>query len=142
MHPIPLTLAIPAPLPLFSINPRPVKIGRVRLRELCDAAGIQLRVTGGRKQEIVLHQGVVHYRTPKALYIGVGKNWKLDRVRALRVLEVLAYSFHDYATRESVCGRGLFSVPRRRGRPPITGRPMTARERMQRMRSRRKASHK
>lgn len=31
-----------------------------------------------------------------------------DPERSLRILEILAYGFFDYAARESICGRGIF----------------------------------
>lgn len=111
--------------------------------DLCVAARVESRVTGGSSTEIVLVDGDRHYRSPSTYYVGVGSllvtrstTMEKKMERALRVLEVLAHGFHDYTAREAVCGRGIFNGgPSRVGRPPIGGSAMTSAERMRRMRS-------
>ncbi len=125
MKPIPLTVFIRAPFPLYADSPRPAEMARVTLEDLCTVARIAMRVTGGPREAIVLHAGKDHYREPGYYYVGVGKPWRATRVQALRALEVLAYGFHDYAARECVCHRGLFVATASGGRFPSEGkRPM------------------
>lgn len=119
----------------------PPEYGRTTLAELCATAGIPMRVTGGPVRQIVLVRGAQHYRRPGFYYVGAEKYWPLEtRRRALRVLEILARGFHDYAARECVCGHGLFVAGRPPGRPPIMGRAMSAKERMRRWRERHRDS--
>jgi len=136
MNPIPFTPFIPAPdvLPRGSSGPR--ELGRTDLSQLCKVAEVAMRVTGGEQRTVVIHRGTGHFRAPNTYYVGIGGPWKpRNGVQALRILEVLAHSFHDYATRECVCRKGLFTVPSRRGRPALAGRAMDARERMRKMRA-------
>lgn len=133
--PIPYSLSISPPLPLAANDARPGEIARVTLNELCGQAGVPVRVaTDVPEVTIVLHKGTFHFRSPGFAYIGIGDF--SDREQALRVLEVLAHGFHDYAARECVCGRGLFCAPTKRGRPSLTGRAMSAKERMRKHRRR------
>jgi hypothetical protein len=71
-----------------------------------------MRVTGGRRRKVVCVVGSEHLYSDDTYYVGVGKNWSLSRTSALRVLEVLAYGFHDYVVRECICGRGFFVAPK------------------------------
>lgn len=127
---------IAAPSVLHSSALRPRALLRTTVEKLCEIAEIPYRVTGGSVVRVVLYEGHEHMRSSKCLYVAV-QNWEPDREHALRALEVLAHGHHDYAARECVCGRGLFSTPVRRGRPPVGGRAMTPAERMRRMRARR-----
>jgi hypothetical protein len=121
---------------LFPETTRPTVLRSVTRQELCDAAEIPLRVTGDCGASIIVHIGTQHFHSKNTLYVGVKNCWHLDdKTRALRILEILAYSFHDYAVRESVCGRGLFCVEPRKGRPPLRGKAMSAKERMRKMRA-------
>ena len=52
---------------------------------------------------------------------------------ALRILEILAYGFLDYAAREALRGRGLFLPLAQPGRKS-TGKALTGAERMRRLR--------
>ena len=135
MNSIPMNLDIWAPLALANDEDRPKELARVTLSELCEAAEIPLRVTGSVENTIVLHETEEHFSAPAFYYVGVGlKIWTVSPERALRVLEVLAHGFHDYASRETVCGRGFFTVPSKRGRPRLHGHVMSAKERMRKMR--------
>lgn len=125
----------------------PTPAREVTLRELCEVAGILCRVTIEKPRKILLHLGSDHYRSPNTYFVSVddigGEPWEdgtMSRVAALRVLEVLAYSFLDYGARESVCGRGLFVGRKPRGRPSQLGRRRTTAERMRSMRARRKVA--
>jgi hypothetical protein len=51
----------------------------------------------------------------------------------LRILEILAYGFQDYAAREALRGRGLF-VPAAPSGRKFTGKALTGAERMRRLR--------
>lgn len=136
---IPFDPCIPAPLHRKR-SELPPALARVNLAELCGWAGIPCRVSSGSTRPVTCVAGRDHYRVGEGLFVGVGLAWEPNRTTALRVLEVLAHSFHDYGARECVCGRGLFSVPKRRGRPPEGPRAKTARERMAAMRARERAS--
>lgn len=120
----------------------PPVIGEVTLRELCTTALIQKRVTESDPPRILFHAGRDHYRMPGEYFVGIGRtNTSLTKIRALRVLEVLAYGFLDYGARECVCDRGLFFAAKPRGRPALSGgRAMTPAERMRTMRERRRAA--
>lgn len=83
------------------------------VKELCLKAGLRYRVTGGLQPKLLLdHQGNRHYKTRKndeAVYIvGCQSIAPNDPERSIRLLEILAHAFHDYAARECVCGKGLF----------------------------------
>ncbi len=54
---------------------------------------------------------------------------------ALRILEILAYGFMDYAAREALRGKGLFLPRARPGRKP-GGKALSGAERMRRFRKR------
>lgn len=131
---------IPAPMHLFEQEP-PAALAQVTLDQLCTLAGIRNRVTGATVNVTII-AGKEHWTAPDVCCVGVGRAWKPSRSSALRVLEVLAHGFHDYAARECVCGKGLFVAPssNRPGRQRIGEQAMTAGERMQRMRARRSAS--
>lgn len=131
------TVFIPAPRVLSQRDTRPEAV-LYTLEALCAFARVPLRVTGGPQTDIFVHDGTEHARAAEGLYVG-GKRPR-TRLGALRVLEVLAYGFHDYAARECVCYQGLFSVPRPRGRPSLSGRSMTDAERMRRMREKKRLS--
>ena len=126
---------IPVPVVLPEGAEPPTPLARVTLRELCALAGIPVRATSAHTPRIFLHRHGTSYRSEGAYHVGLGRPRFSGRRDALRVLEILAHGFHDYAARETVCGRGLFVPPRLRGRPPLHGRPMTAAERMRRMRA-------
>ena len=129
---------IAAPEVIADSTEPPAAVAVLSIPDLCGLAGVPLRVTSPHMPRVVLHRGTVHYRGDAALYVGIGRPRFSKRAQdAMRVLEVLAHGFHDYASRESICGRGFFTAPKSRGRPPIGGRRMTAAERMRRMRARR-----
>jgi hypothetical protein len=94
-------------------------------------------VSGGERRVIYCVVGDDHFSVGRDYFVGVGSGWRATPTAALRVLEVLAHSFHDYAARECVCGKGLFSVPKRQGRPLKGVRAQTPSERVAAMRARR-----
>lgn len=135
MRTFPCTPFIAAPRTLTENEARPTATATLTLRELCTIAGVPLRVTSPHTPRVYLHRGAEHLAGPEEYWVGCGvRAFRRRETDAVRVLEVLAHGFHDYAARECVCGRGLFAGPRRRGRPVLGGRPMTAAERMRRMR--------
>jgi hypothetical protein len=135
MKTIPRQAFVPAPEILYEGTPKPKVFARVTLRELCDVAQIQCRVSGGYQLPILLCRGSAHFHGHERYYVGVGDEWRPTRVRALRALEALAHSFHDYAARECVCRPDVFGPPNRPpGRPPLGNRAMTPKERMRKMR--------
>lgn len=107
--------------------------------ELCAGAGIPARVSGDVLGRVV---GITTrgFKSEKSvdgrtMMVSVRRFSPENRRDCLYVLAVLAYGFNDYSARESVCGRGLFSVA-----PPV-GRPRSksarsAAERMRAMRAR------
>lgn len=140
MTPLPYTPFIQPPLVLTERAERPAAIAKLSVGELCQIARIALRVTSPHTPAVVLHRGARHFRDATTYYVGIDRPRFSRRVdEAMRVLEILAHGFHDYAARESICGRGLFTAPPVRGRPTIYGRPMSARERMRRMRQKRRS---
>lgn len=134
MTPIPYRPFVAPPRVLPDDADPPPCVARVTVGELCVLAGIPVRVTTGSPGVVLLHSGPEHFRHRGLLYVGIGGAFSGTPESALRTLEVLAHGFHDYAARESICRRGLFVPPVRRGRQPHRGRAMTAAERMRRHR--------
>ena len=132
---IPMTPIISAPRIRGSASELRV-LERTTLASLCTTAKVSLRVSGGESRSIVCIAGSDHFRVGRDYFVGVGSAWGATQTAALRVLEILAHGFHDYAARECVCHQKLFSIPKRQGRPPVGPRAKTARERMAAMRAR------
>jgi hypothetical protein len=146
MKPISTTVWIEPPSHIVEGQALPRVLHQFTLEELCRAAKIVCRVSGAMQdvKRVILCAGDRHFHVPSengllAYVGGLGRGWKLDRRRALRVLEVLAFGFHDYEARECVCHRGFFVTRKPEGRPALLGRPRTAAERMRDMRARRAA---
>jgi hypothetical protein len=85
------------------------------LASLCANMGFAPRVTGGSMPRIYLTKLAGHFRGPGKYFVGT-KTIKRGEL-PIRVLETLAYSFNDYATRETIRGRGLFVARPAPGRP-------------------------
>jgi hypothetical protein len=109
-------LGILPPIPLRgSLRERAIRAAGRRALSLSDLvrrAGIRLRATGGPQPRIVLWNAP-HGRTVdserRPLYaVNTSELPQRDPERAVRILEILAYGFFDYAARESVCERGIF----------------------------------
>ena len=92
---------------------------RTRLQDLCDRAGIPLRVTGGLPVPVALFQSRSpreqgHFRYQEQgvdLYLIDPTGLPTDEPqRSGRILEILAHGFMDYAARETL--RGRFVPPR------------------------------
>lgn len=138
MKPLPMRVMIATPQHIF--DEVPATIWKTTLGELCREAGILKRVTGGTEPEIVCHLSPDHLIDEDTYYVSmVGLGEGDSRTQALRILEILAYGFCDYAARECVCGKGLFVGTQPKGRPPKSGQPKSAKERMVEMRARRRA---
>lgn len=136
---IPFTPLILAPRVRSAETDLPRVLARVDVPELCAIAGISCCVSGGERRSVACVVGTDHFAVDRDYFVGVGDEWVRNQTAALRVLEVLAHSFHDYAARECVCGKRLFSLPKRRGRPLKGVRAQTARERMAAMRLRKRS---
>lgn len=89
----------------------------VTIADLCRQAGVQQQVTGYREPAIGIIPGDAHYRymdtRGRRYYIlgadGVPEEDRQDiRATAVRLLEILAYSFNDYCAREAMRCSGLF----------------------------------
>jgi len=107
-------------------------------RALCDLAGVPSRVTGAdMDRHVHILTGVQHIR-PVGMPDEIGiafPRYRGSQPDALRILEILAYGFLDYAAREAVSGRGLFVPTAHRGRKS-TGKALSGTERMRRLRLR------
>ena len=143
---LPMVIWHESPKHTFENQVLPVVIQQLTLNELCQAAKICCRVTGGSQNSktVFIFEGDGNLQVGaipwSQAYVGVQRGWRLGQAEALRVLETLAYAFYDYAARECVSFRGLF-VPRRpTGRPAKLGVAQTAAERMRAMRARRAAA--
>lgn len=137
-RPLPFTPFIAPPRVLFSDARPPAHVATLTIEELCSLAGIPGRVTSPHAPRVFLHAGHDHFRSRAGCYVGIGARRFSRRSpeASLRVLEILAHGFHEYAARENLRDRGLFVPPSRKGRPALIGRRMTAAERMRRMRRR------
>jgi hypothetical protein len=105
-------------------------------RELCSLAGIPPRVSGpDLDRRVYILSGEQHaYPVDVPDEIGVAfPAFGGTQPDALRILETLAYGFLDYAAREAVKGRGLFTATSHPGRK-FTGKALTGAERMRRLR--------
>jgi hypothetical protein len=100
-------------------KPQQVDRGQaVSVKELCDQAGINCLAFGHFVdfKMIALIEGKEHYLLIEedGPFYSVGRDF-IDETNppdiALRVLEVLAYTFHEYASRESLYRRGFFVAP-------------------------------
>jgi len=137
MKPIPFHPMIAPPKIAASPPSRKAYPHLTDFARLCEAAGIPSRVTGGDPLRVALGPAQESIRCDNIRYVGLGQDFaKPAREKALRALEILTHAFHEYAAREAVCGRNLFSVPAKPGRPRSAGRPLSAAERMRRMRAR------
>lgn len=114
-------------------------LGVISFADLCALANVKLRVTEAPR-EIVCVRGEQSFLIENRRLVGGAMKWPLTRTDALRVLETLAHGLHDYAARECICGRKMFSAPARRGRPAEGVRAKTPRERVAEMRARRRAA--
>lgn len=110
-------LEIPTPQALSGVRrTQALRSRRHTIASLCARANVRYRVTGGKHPRVAFWDGPGHGHTVtdsnEPIYI-------IDRAslpqsgpdRALRALEILAYGFQDYASRESVCNRGYFLYP-------------------------------
>lgn len=139
MKTIPHNLSIPQPRVMRDDMARPTCVATLDLPRLCKRAQIPMRVTGGMTLSIHIIQGRAHFYHDHHCWVGIGHSWRNTRIEALRVMEILAHGFHDYAARECLLpmSKTLFHVPLRPlGRPCSGARPMSARERMANMRAR------
>jgi len=83
---------------------------------LCAVAGIPYRVSDGNQPLVVMWDGPGHSYTisdngRRVLAVDRHGLPRGRRERALRILEILAYGFFDYAARESIVGRDYFIPP-------------------------------
>ena len=109
-------LDIPSAIHLFGderlLALRP-KAKRYTVKELCERAQIRNRATGGPQPIIFLwnkpHHGQTIRDNAQRVYAISSRSLpQCDPERSLRLLEILAHGFHDYAAREALCGRGFF----------------------------------
>lgn len=116
MKPIPMNVWPSRPLPVKPTDWRGIARTRtlavISYRELCDLAGVSSRVSGpDLDRRVHILTGEQHaYPVGCPDEIGVAfPDYQGTQTDALRILEILAYGFFDYAARETVRGRGLFS---------------------------------
>lgn len=110
-------LSIPAPLPLRGEERmQALRLRKRNVRDYCEEACIRCRVTGGIVPLVVLWNSNFHGYTvnedgiPLYAVSKIGLPQRKQQ-HALRVMEILAYGFHDYIARETVCERGYFIYP-------------------------------
>ena len=111
---IPMTVMIPAPFVLRVDEMPPEVIATTRLKELCKQAEIPCHVTGANCV-VFVHGDEHHYRTLRTdrgdpIYYVSYPPWDQSRLSAFKVLEILAFSFHDYGTRECICRHNYYSA--------------------------------
>ena len=91
---------------------RPINSYEVTLDELCTQAGIKNMVTGGPKKIWIVDETIeLNYKTGKECIIGLLKYANLPEKspeKAMRIIEIMAFGFHDYAARECVCFKKIF----------------------------------
>lgn len=88
------------------------------VKDLCEQAGIPCRVFGHHvdfKMIALIHSedNFLHMADDGPLY-SVGRKLITEADPAdiaLRILEILAYTFHEYSARECLNGQNLFTVP-------------------------------
>ncbi|MGH8278376.1 MAG: hypothetical protein ACRETQ_02260 [Gammaproteobacteria bacterium] len=128
------------PQPVKPADWRAVACARTRAvipyHALCTLAGVPARVSGPDldRRVHILAAGPHAYPVGFPDEIGVAfPRYRGTPHDALRILEILAYGFNDYAAREAVRGQGLFLPNARPGRTP-RGKALTGAERMRRLR--------
>ncbi len=96
----------------------PYDAAEVSLREVFDRAGVRLRATLPSFRLMVRIGGGRHIQTPSAHVVTLHHRTKSieSRHASLRILEALAHGFFVHEVRHSICGRGLFCVPKMRAR--------------------------
>jgi len=147
-HAIPMNVWPSRPVPVKPADWQVISRQKTRAvlsyRALCDLAGVPPRVTGAdMDRRVHLLSGASHfYPVGMPDEIGVAfPKYRGSQPDALRILEILAYGFLDYAAREAVQGRGLFVPMAHRG-CKATGKAFTGAERMRRLRLRRTAKRR
>lgn len=88
------------------------------IKELCDAAGIECRAFGHLTdyKMAALIAGTEHYLLIEddGPFYSIGRDFIAEDAPedvALRMLEILAYTFHEYAARECLYKQPLFVAP-------------------------------
>lgn len=87
-------------------------LSTVTVQALCKRAKIPYRVTGGYQPMIKLGYFGGHFRglnknNRSVFFVDLAETAETEPEKSVRILEILAHGFHDYAARESV--RGLFT---------------------------------
>lgn len=73
--------------------------------KLLSSFGANLRVTGGNQPRVFIHSGFDNIKNERwGFLVGTGCNDLQSEMAAETTLEILAYHFHDYSIRESICG--------------------------------------
>lgn len=136
------------PMNVWPSRPVPVKpadwrtalrgkqLARLSYREVCELAGVPAGVSGpDLERRIHVLRRLPHvYPVGQPDELGVAlPGYRGTPADALRILETLAYGFFDYAAREAVRERGLFTAAPRPGRKR-TGKALSGAERMRRLR--------
>lgn len=87
----------------------------VTLKNLCLVAGIQYRFICEIENNWFIDETTnQHFKTKQGNIIGISKFiQEPEPIKAMRIIEIMAYSFFDYAARECVCGKGYFGAPER-----------------------------
>lgn len=143
IKPVPMTVFIPPPVTLnkaaWDALVRQPSETVLAYQDICDVAGIPSRVSSSdlERRIHVVAEGRHARLSADSTRLAVQLNdFRPEPRSALRVLEILAYGFNDYAAREAVCGRGLFMPTAPRGRRR-SGTALTSAEKMWRYRQKR-----
>jgi hypothetical protein len=129
---------LPAIFPKVMIVKRVIRGRLMTVRSLCQAAGIECRVTGpaaGRRVYLHMADKLEASREPgPSGRVSVGLPGGSKKDRAILALGVLAYAVFDYAARESMRGRPESRLSLPLGRPR-KAHPLSGAERQRRWRS-------
>lgn len=142
MRPLAADYDQPEVLPLSDEEERPRVVEIVTLGSLLEQAGVLSRVSGPDPEVRLISSGGCCYWSSEGYYVSLPArhDGRPRRTRAMRVLEILAYVFNDWATRECVCGRNYFRAPGIMGRPRLGDEVMSSAERMRKMREKKRTS--
>jgi len=129
------------PIPLNVTSSENWKGQWITYQQLCAIADVPARISGNAldRRICIGHASAQPEKlcAPNGDYfVPAPTSGSLDQEQALYILGFLAYAFLDYAARETVCGRGVFSTATPHGRPR-TGKAKSGRERTQQWRTQR-----
>ena len=129
---------LPAIFPEVRIMKEVPRGREMTITSLCNAAGIECRVTGpSAERKVYLRTGPLGASREPGSYgpVSILLPMMSEKESAILALGILAYSIFDYAARESMQGRPEARMSLPRGRPRIPC-PLSGAERTRRWRKR------